>query len=526
MLKRRTALQKVQRKDWHGSYVDSATHNYLFQNYRPTDFGMIEGGMYAGDIDNDIINRKWLWFTAAQGRMMSTEPGHSDYCWRLPEDVIADMRITRVDTNLGSTPGRAHGEFFIYTDSGNFHEPVLLKTNITDAPLLRILGRAEQISATEWKYRVKLQDGDPTAYIDPSALQPNCRLIDAGTSIADELNYKFGGDSYGNIFELQSMIGYVARKIEMTDKAIRLERAGKAQPFSVGGTKYYEGALGVGYIYQPGLADKTQAKMVKHGAFITMAEYRLGERLAEDKNYMMEFGRQERTDDWETGRQITVAAGWRQLRKDGWFFPHNGSLTLQDIYERLQDLFVTRRGLGSTEVVMFTGQGGIEMFNRMIRDEAGTNPFTLVDSYFISRTKSEASPNALKYGAQFTEVLMPNGITLKVMYDPSKDNPRYYAEKVPGTNYTYESFTFDILDLGNTDAAPSRASSRSNIAMVYEADYESYFQISNIYDLMTGSIKDGGNAFAMNKEAGIYRESSCSLAIWDTSRIMSMPFLG
>lgn len=96
---RRTALQKVQRKDWHGSYMDSPTHKYLFENYSPTDFGMMEGSMYASDVDSNIINRKWLWFTAAQGRMMSTEPGHTEYTWRLPEDVIADMRITRVDSN-------------------------------------------------------------------------------------------------------------------------------------------------------------------------------------------------------------------------------------------------------------------------------------------------------------------------------------------------------------------------------------------------------------------------------------------
>jgi hypothetical protein len=48
-----------------------------------------------------------------------------------------------------------------------------------------------------------------------------------------------------------------------------------------------------------------------------MAEARLAERISEDKNFMMEFGRTEVTVDPETGRPIKVAPGWRQIRKDG-----------------------------------------------------------------------------------------------------------------------------------------------------------------------------------------------------------------
>ena len=528
MLRERTALKKVYRKGWQGSYMDSSTHNDVFHNYSPTNFGMIEGSMYASDSDSEIINRKWLWHTAAQGRMVSTEPGVNEYTWRMSEDPIADLKITRVDDNLGTTPGKNLTEFLIYADNGNFHEPVLLKTDSSDAPMLRILGKAEQVSPAEWKYRVRLQDGSPTAFIDPKWLQPNMRLIDGGTSTADELNSKYGGDSYANVFELQSHIGYVGRKIEMTDKAIRLEIRGNIQPYSVSGSKtqYTDGALGVGYIYQPGLADKTKSTKIEAGRFITMAEYRLGERLAEDKNFMMEFGRTEITTDRDTGRQIKVAPGYRQMRREGNFMPHNGSLTLQDLYERLQDIFVTREGVGGPEVVMWAGKGGIEMFNRMVKVEYGMNPFTLQDSYFVSRTSSKITPNALKYGAQFTECLMPNGVTLKVMYDPNKDNTRYYSEKVPGTNYTYESFCFDVLDLGDSASAPSGANTRSNIAMVYEKEYEEYYSISNVYDLRTGAIKDGRNASGHSKEAGIYRGSSVGLAIWDISRTMSLPYLG
>lgn len=530
MLRRRSALEKVARKDWGGSYLDSFTHAELFRSYGPTYFGMIDAQLFSSEIDGNIINKPWVWLTMAQGNVMSTEPGHTDYSWRLKEDVIADARIVRVDANLPTYPGKGNLEFRIYLDRGWFHPPVLLKTDSHDSPLLRIVSHPVQVSATEWEYTVKLQDGDPTSWIDPSYLAVGRRIIDGGTSTSDELNIEYGPDYFANIFELQSQIGYVGRKVEVTDKFIRLEMAGKQKgmrySISGNGGSFEDGqAIGVGYIYQPGLKDKTASKEVRQGSYVTMAEARLAERINEDKNFMMEFGRTEVTFDPQTGRPIKVAPGWRQIRKDGHYYPHNGSLTLYDIYERLQGIFSTRYGVGEPVVVLRSGKGGLELFSRMVNTEAGLNPFVLLDSFFIQRTSSEITPNAIKYGAQFTEVLMPNGVTIKVMYDPTKDNPRYYPEKVPGTNYSYESYTFDVMDLGATDAAPANARTKSNIAMVYEEAYEEYFMVSNVYDIYSGAKKSGENVAMLDKQAGIYRGSSCALAVWDTSRILSMPYI-
>jgi hypothetical protein len=530
MLRRRSALEKVVRTGWGGTYADSFTHAQLFRSYGPTYFGMVDAQLFSSEIDSNIINKPWVWLTMAQGNAMTTEPGHTDFCWRLAEDVQTDARMTRVANFGGSLPGKGNTQFKIYLDRGWFHAPVLLKTDSADAPMLRIIGHPTQISATEWEYVVQLQTGDPNAWLDPKYLEPNRRVIDGGTSIVDELNYEFGGDYFGSVFELMSHIGYVARKVEVTDKFIRLEMDGKSANMSYGisgnGGTYKDGkAVSSGYLYQPGLDDKTTSKVLQKGSFISMAEARLAERLSEDKNFMMEFGQNEVSYHPVNKRPMKVAPGWRQIRKDGHFKPHNGSLTLYDIYDRIQTIFTTRYGVGEPTVILRTGKGGIEFFSRLVKDEAGLSPFTLLDSFFVSRTQSEISPNSLKFGAQFTEILMPNGITLKVMYDPTKDNPRYYPEKVPGTNYSYESFTFDVLDLGNTDAAPSGARTRSNIAMVYEDAYESYFMVSNVYDIMNGAKKSGETVAVLDKEAGIYRESSCALAVWDTSRILSMPYL-
>lgn len=525
MIFRKSALVKNARAGWGGTRLDSYTHAELFRDQSPEYFGMVDSQLFSTAINDQRINKKWVFLTEAQGNVYYTSPGKSRYSWRMMGKIEADARITRVDANLGTQPGKMHNEFKIYLDRGWFHEPVLFKTDSDDAPLLRIIGHPIPTSFGDWEYTCKLQTSDEVTFIDPSYLQVNNRVIDASTSGGDELYEKYGGDYFANRFELESQIGYVNRKFEVTDKFIRMEMQGKTagMGYSIGGQSYQDGAaLGVGYTYQPGLADKTKATEYKHGNFISMAEARLGERLAEDKNMLMERGQLETTTDWETGRPITVGAGWRQVRKESpHYFEHSGDLSLYDLYNRLATIYNSVTGVGEPTVVLSTGRGGLEWFSRMVNAEAGLSPFVLAGDFFIRKTTNSAHSNSLSWGSQFTEIRMTNGMTLVVMYDPSKDNDRYYREKVPGTNYTYESFTFDVVDLADVDGVPAEAKSRSNIAMVKESMKEEYYSVGNVYDIHTGAITNGGRASSTSKLCGIYRESSAGLAVFDVSKIFS-----
>ncbi len=526
MINRRSSMRRVVRKGWGGSYADSFTHAEMFRTYSPTNFGMMDAQLFASTINSNIINKPLLWLTQAQGNVFSTDPGKTDYTWQLSVDSNVETRVTR--NTAGTTVGAGNVEFDIFVDKPWFHEPVLLKTDSNNAPLLRIIGHPVQVSANEWRLTVKVQDGSALASIDTSLLAQGSRLMDGGTSTADELNIKYGGDYMTNHTDLYGQIGYVGRKIEVTDKFIRLEMSGKTGGTSYGmsGSKetYSDAAIGVGFLYQQGLVDKTSSTKVSKGSFITLAEARLAERLNEDKEMMMEFGRLEITTDPQTGRPLKVGAGYRQKMHEGNTIYHSGTLTLYQIYEAIMDRLMNKIDIGNTEIVIRTGRGGIEFFGKLVNAEASGNPFVLQDSYYIKQTGSEITPNALKFGAQFTEILMPNGVTLKVMYDPSKDNLSKYPELVPGSKYTVESFAMDIVDLGESAASPAN-SNRANVAMVYEEAYEEYFSVSNVYNIYTGAVKDGGNVSLLNKEAGIYRGSSCGLEIWDLSRMLRFEYV-
>ena len=56
-------------------------------------------------------------------------------------------------------------------------------------------------------------------------MKPGRRFIDITTAVTDNMNTKYGGDQYGEMFKLQSFVGNFARKATFDDKFIRAEIA-------------------------------------------------------------------------------------------------------------------------------------------------------------------------------------------------------------------------------------------------------------------------------------------------------------
>ena len=525
---RKYAITRKERKSFGGSFDDSFTWASKFQTYHPTDFGIMGAQLYSSEPGSHVVNKPFIWHTLAQGNVYETDPGVTEYKWALYDDINFRATITKVDANLGSYPGKAGSQFKFYLDVDHFHEPVVMKTEGTHQPMIKIIGLPKYVGAEEYAYIGVIQDGDPTSYVDPAYLQVGRTMVDATTQVSDELNYKYGGLQYGNMFSLQSNIGFVARKFEMTDKAIRLEIGARKSGSRLAGNYTFAGkavtdGIGVGYFY-----GKTSngVKEIKAGGYVTAADAMLEDRVMLDCEYAMMFGRLQHTMDVDSSRPISSPPGWLQLVRDGFYQPHSGNLTLSDFYEFLNAQFTTRKDFMERKTVIRAGSGGLEFFSRLIALYAGLSPFTVVDSFFIERVSAQHTDKALRFGAQFTQVRMPNGHIIEVGYDPNKDDQQWFYEKAAGTNYTKESFSFDIYDLGETDAAPAKARTKSNLAFVMDPSADEYFTVSNVYDFETGSEKSGGNKAQLNKEAGIYRAKSFALAAWDTSRIARWEYIG
>lgn len=532
-MERKTALSLVERKSFGGSYHDSFSHAAMFRSYKPHNFGMITSQLFSSKLGSHLINKKFTYMTIAKGNVYYLPGGVDDYQWCMEGDSEIDFRFTELLVDPASQPGKGGLKFKFAIDREWLHEPCLVKTEASNLPLIRIIGHPVQRSANSWEYEAELQTGDLNAWIPVDYLMPGRKLVDVSTMVSDELNTKYAGDQYGEMFKLQSWVGNFARKCEFSDKFIRTEIAakqsgnkmskGSGMGYNVAGKNYYD-AVGVGYTYQKDFKTKGNKKISK-GVFISMIEARLLERVERDREMSMEWGQLQKTTDYDSDRTIKVAPGWRQIVKDGHYKQHNGSLSLSDIYEYLNEIFITRKGFSDRHIKIASGEGGIEFLSRLLAQEA--NAFTTIDTNFIRPRKDGLgyNENELVFGAQFTKWIAPNGIIVEMVHDPIKDDRHLFPEKAPGTNRTLESFAMDIFDFGHTDQKAEGARRPENITCVMQDGVESYYTVCNVYDFKTGAIKDGGNAYGNNKECGIYREVSGSLCVWDVTRVGRLEFV-
>jgi len=472
------------------------------------------------------VNKKFTYMTMASGNYHVLPGGTDDYEWELIGDADTDFRITELLVDPNAQHGKGNLPFKIAFGNDWVHEPAILMTEDPNAPLLRIIGYPEPLSATSWAYEVELQTGDPTDWIPTSLISPDRILTRNTSAVSDELNQKYASDQFGSMTKLRSWCGQFANKIEFTDKFVRTEIAcakGKqsgmgGQSYSFGGKKRKD-AVSNGYIYQQSLFDKKSKKKIQKGVFITIADARLLERTEKDRENMMEFGRLQKTEDRDTSRPIKIAPGWRQLVRDGHYWEHNGSLTLGDLSEFVTSIFFRRRNFTSRKIYLYTGEGGIELLSRLIAQEASL--FNYPDANFFVRKNPDpmgVHSNELEFGAQFTRVKFFNGVDVCIAYDPIKDDDKLFKIKAPGSNRPIESYAIDIFDLGHSESKAENAGD-ANMTMVLQDGVEEYYHVCNVYNFKTGAITNGGNSNSNNKELGIYRCLSGSLAIWDVSRV-------
>jgi hypothetical protein len=529
---KRTQLQTVERMAFGGTHYDSFRHAAMFRTYKPYNFGVKSAELFSSKLGSQLINKRFTFMTVAQNNTYVLPGGTDDYEWHLVADAEVDFRITQLLVPEDSYPGKGGLPFKIALDKDFLHEPAVIKLENSNLPLLKILGHPVQLAANSFEFEAELQTGDPNAWIPIEYLMPQRRAIRVSTSVSTELNTKYAGVHFGEMYKLQGWVGSFANKCEFTDKFIRTEiscaKEGRSMPktmgYSIGGNSYSGSGIGVGYMYHQSFTVRGKKDVIEKGVFVTKMEALLMERTEMDSEMNMEFGQAQKTVDRDSKRPIKVAPGWRQYVKDGHYKEHNGTLSLSEIYEFIAEIFLTRRAFSDRKIKLSSGEPGIEVMNRLIKAEAGE--FTYIDTLFLQKRKDPQGyhDNELEYGAQFTKIKMTNGYTLEIIYDPNKDDRQLHPELIPGTNRTREGLCMDIFDFGMTDQKAVDATNSSNITAVMEDGVEEYYSVSNVYDFNTGAIKDGSNARSNNKELGIYRAISRGLCIWDVTRVGRIEF--
>ena len=525
-MERKTALQVTEYKAFGGDFFDSISHAAMFRDEKPYDFGVMTARLFSSTTMLGLTNKRWTWLTLAKGNYFTLPAGTNDYTWSVMGDAEIDFRFTELLVSSSAQVGKGNQPFDVALDRPWLKAPMTIKLGASDdAPLVEILSnQAEPITSHSWKYTCQLQDGNPNAWIPASYLAAGQLAVRAGTRVSNEENFKGAGDHYASFSKLRGVVGQYSNKVSFTDKFIKREIAaargnGSSMTYTDSDGKQYRDAFSRGYIYQASLKNPHTNDVIEKGVFITKAEQRLLERTEKDREMMMEFGRLQIDNDLDNGRVKKTAPGWRQIVRDGHLMTHSGNFTLTELYDFLHQVFFRRRGFLNRDAMLVGGSGAISYLSNLIAQNASV--FQTLEPGFAVRNNS--TPTGVhqfekEFGFQFTKILLPMGIEVKIMYDPCKDDDNLFKEKMPGSYLPKESFNIDILEFGKTENAAENASGE-NITMVMEDMADYYYSVSNAINFKDGIVKDGSNIFKNGKNLEIHRELSGSLAVWDSASI-------
>lgn len=489
-------------KNWGGSNYDSRHYADAFRHENPHHFGMQVSKMFSAS--NKFSDKVLTQYTYASGNYQVID--NDVFRWTLAGDDEVPFYVTEFLEAGNTKPGYNRGEFRIALHMGILQEPDVLMCEDNRFPLIEIVGNPIQVG-NSYYYTCRLQTGDPTEWIDPEMLQVGMRFIKASTSIGTEMNQVWGTDAYSSQMELESQIGAFGEKVSFTDKVVRKEIAARKRG--------QRGELGLdsGYAFDVKQGDK----VIKRGAFITMAEARLLDRIEMDCEMSMTFGRA--SERWDSRGQFLrkTGPGWRQIVKDGHILYHGGDLSAQRIEDFLHGILLGRKSFDDRKIVLDCGEGAMKMIHRIIADEY--NSFLTVDTKFTSNVQGVGGNRGLSYGAQFLELQLINGIKVDLRYNPIKDNHKYCGRKHPDDpKFTIDSYRIDIMDFGSTDDG------MSNITMVVEDGVDSYAYTGGMVDPASGPVKDGSKVSSFEKGISFEREKSGGLVVFDTSRVGSIIF--
>ncbi|RMF52471.1 MAG: hypothetical protein D6746_16695 [Bacteroidetes bacterium] len=500
----------------------------LAQKSDVTNLGVLGARLFGTQYGFGQMKNMFVSMTQASGRVINL-PARSSYVFSLKTPI--DIRVPVVDVitapdsngNLGALKQVIE---IVVGDSYLRRNQLLLTSHANNAPMLRLIEDAKPYSDVGFLIRCVVQDSDETAFVPYDAIAPGTYLVDASSSVADELAYDYAGVKFGGQEQYQGYIGRVRTGVKLTDGFLKAEAAAAMEGRNNTMTYEYGGAshtvaISEGAIYteaDPG--EDPQA--LRAGTYVSRIEEMVYQSAFDRLEMLLRFGREEFMVDDISNTKITVAPGFYQLVQEGAYMQHNGSIDFDALYNFLSAYFLSTTKFLDRNIVLRMGQGGILKFHEWVKSKAENSPFTVINEpgFFMEKVKSQFHINSLAVGYQFTVYRAPNGLTLTAAYDPMKDNRHIFQQTLPGTDFPIESYNIDIIDLGSADSDVPGAMTSSNIAIAKDPLGEEYYWVKGVYDPYTGkAVVNGSTVENGSKMAELYVQTTGGLHVTDVTRI-------
>jgi hypothetical protein len=151
------------------------------------------------------------------------------------------------------------------------------------------------------------------------------------------------------------------------------------------------------------------------------------------------------------GELITTSPGLFQ-----WFSESNEysykptSRGFKQIIKTISNLWFDRIQISQRRLVLYTGEGGIEVFNEFVREEFGDSAVSASYDFVLGESPAfEPGRKGFEYAPpQFTKYKLPTFGEISLVHWPLLDNTRVNGAYYPGTNKPASSYEFLAFDYG------------------------------------------------------------------------------
>lgn len=285
-----------------------------------------------------------------------------------------------------------------------------------------------------YKYEVKLLDSDRTAFVPEEYLEAFVYWLKMGSISSWEEVGTFGSIQFGKGFS------YIEFEVPMTSMSWEFEVTGEAHR--------QHGSLEVQR------CDKNDKPMEMGTKITNFLESQAMTQVEHEKQMFLLYGSaSDHLMDKTTNKPITTGPGLFEFMEEGNVIPYSPTGNSIDfVMDQIDALWYDRVPINQRKLMLYTGQGGMKLFSKWVREKFNNTAATYSTDFVLQRREAFAQ-DAGRTGyafspPQFTEYQLDGFGTVMVSLLPVLDDTRLNGVKFPGTNYTVSSYEFIAFNIG------------------------------------------------------------------------------
>lgn len=394
--------------------------------------------MYQTPLNN------WL---EGRGNVKTITTEYKNIRWKLYGDDVSIRPIALDQTESGDAIGKGFGEFELKMDVDFYVYGDVLAPEINKRVQVMVVSEYPEMDGAGFVYKVRLVTEDANAAFPAKYLKSGlywCKLIGGfqGEASMNESSIIFGGKGSSYV-EFESNLSRVGYKFTLTNE-----------------THHYN-------LRVQEVDPTTQEAMPENDKILTMMEAEAMNQIAYNEEMWMWYGTRMRGLLDETSNyEANIGPGLMEFIEDSNVIPyHKNQFSIEMITHLLNSLWYDRVEYQNRDIVLLTGSGGLDLFNKAVRQKYGDAAVAIPVDWMIEDAPGNDRVTQATKGLKdivWTKYNLPLAGSITVGYLASLDNTQMCPIKDPDTGYPVSSFEFLSLDIKMGDASQNAVKYKRN----------------------------------------------------------------